>query len=162
MNNCKVNQTYSDGFDADFCSGVVKNSKFSNTGNDCIDFSGSVLTISNCTIVNSGDKGISGGEKSRLIVENCTINGAEIGVASKDKSKVTIRNINIVKANYAFAAYRKKPEYGPAKLLVESVKSNKAKQLYLLEKDSQLDYQGKHYVGDKKFDIDAMYAQFSK
>jgi len=160
MDNCTVDNTYADGFDGDFCTGRIRNSTFSNTGNDCIDFSGSRLTITNCSIINSGDKGISGGENSRLTVQNCRINGAEIAVASKDKSVVTISNLSILKAKYAFAAYRKKPEYDAARLIVKSMKTNKAKQLYLLEKGSRLDYLGKTYVGTKVLDIEAMYARY--
>lgn len=162
MYNSTVENTYSDGFDADFCKGFVNGSTFSNTGNDCIDLSGSAFVIDNCTILNSGDKGISGGEGSSLDVTNCTINGAQIAIASKDQSKVLVDNILIEKADVAFSAYRKKPEYGPAHLVVNSVVSNKAKELKLLEKGSKLKYKGKEYVGTKKFNIDEMYAQFEK
>lgn len=162
IKNCLVDNTYSDGYDADFCTGIVSSSTFSNTGNDCIDFSGSKILITGCTIINSGDKGVSGGEDSELTVENCIVKGASIAVASKDKSKVTVRNLSIEKANVAFSAYRKKPEYGPAILIVESMGKNNAKELHLLEKGSKLNYLTKTYVGKKKFDIDSMYAQFDK
>ena len=162
IKNCLVDNTYSDGYDADFCTGVVANSTFSNTGNDCIDFSGSKILISGCTIINSGDKGVSGGEDSELTVENCVVKGASIAVASKDKSKVTVRNLTIEKANIAFSAYRKKPEYGPATLIVESIGTNNAVDLHLLEKGSKLNYLTKTYVGKEKFDIDSMYAEFNK
>ena len=162
MKNCGVANTYSDGFDADFCNVSLANSTFENTGNDCIDFSGSTATISNCQIMNSGDKGVSGGEGSDLIVKNCNINGAKIAIASKDKSSVTVYDITIENTETAFAAYRKKAEYGPATLDVRSVKRNGAEALYLLEKGSRLEYKNKTYVGKEKFDIDEMYAEFSK
>ena len=162
MSNCLVENTYSDGYDADFCQGRVAESTFKNTGNDCIDFSGSSCTIDNCTIINSGDKGVSGGENSNLLVTNCKIVGAKIAVASKDQSTVTVKVLNIVSSDIAYAAYRKKPEYGPAKLEVESELSNLATSLKLLEKDSKLIHLGKEYVGTKIFDIDAMYAEFEK
>ena len=162
MTDCLVENTYSDGFDADFCAGFVRGSFFKNTGNDCIDFSGSEFVIKDCTIENSGDKGVSGGEGSLIKVDAVTILGANIAVASKDQSKVHVENITIEKSDVAYAAYRKKPEYGLAKLIVKSEKKNAAKRLKLLEKDSQLIHLGKKYVGTKKFDIDAMYAQFEK
>ena len=97
-----------------------------------------------------------------MIVKNCKINGAKIAIASKDKSNVTIYDITIEKAETAFAAYRKKAEYGPATLDVRSVKKNNANALYLLEKGSRLAYKNKTYFGKEKFDIDEMYAEFSK
>lgn len=162
MNACTVDNTYSDGFDADFCTGTVSNSTFSNTGNDCIDFSGSSFKIDNCIIINSGDKGISGGEGSNVEVLNCTINGAQIAVASKDKSKVVVKNIRIDVAHTAYSVYRKKVEYGPAILTVLSEEKNEAKRLKLLEKGSKLVYKGKTIVGTETFNIEEMYAEFEK
>jgi hypothetical protein len=162
MSNSEVSNTYSDGFDADFCTGTLELSKFSDTGNDCIDFSGSQITVKNCTVTNAGDKGISGGEGSELKVENCTIDGAHIAIASKDLSKVTVDKVYIAKAKYGFAAYRKKPEYGPGKIVVNSVKQNKAEILHLLEEGSTLNYMNKEFEGTKKFNIDSMYMAYSK
>jgi hypothetical protein len=157
-----VSNTYSDGFDADFCNGTVKYSTFKNTGNDCIDFSGSEIAISGCKIIQAGDKGISGGEGSTLYVDNCTVDGAHIAFASKDLSTVTISNASIFRAKYGFAAYRKKPEYGPATIIVENMKQMNAVHLDLLEKGSLMKYMSKEYRGKKMFDIDAMYAMYAK
>lgn len=159
---CSVENAASDGFDADFCRGTVDQCMFSNTVNDCIDFSGSRVEIKNCTITNAGDKGISGGERSQLAVNNCTINGAHIGVASKDQSRVTVEHLKLIKAHYGFAAYRKKPEYGPAIVKVLSMDLNKAKHLKLIEVGSKLIYQKKEYTGTRKFDIDSLYAMYRK
>ena len=84
-----VTDTYSDGFDADFCTGSIKNSRFERTGNDCIDFSGSNINISDITIINSGDKGISGGERSELVINRINIDGAITGVAATNTSIVS-------------------------------------------------------------------------
>ena len=84
ISNCMIEGTKSDGFDADFCTGVFGQSTFKNTGNDCVDFSGSEVTISDITIINSGDKGISAGERSKLVLQNIAIDGALTGLASKE------------------------------------------------------------------------------
>lgn len=162
LDHCVVEKTLSDGYDADFCTGMVRNSTFTNTGNDCIDFSGSEITIAKCKIQNAGDKGISGGEGSHLLVDNCSISKANIAIASKDNSEVTVRNITISNVNYSFAAYRKKPEYAPARLIVESVISNSYNHLSMLEKGSRLTYLSKKYVGDSKLNIDSLYAEYQK
>jgi len=162
MKNCIVSTTTSDGFDADFCTGRVLNSIFTKTGNDCMDFSGSTIDIQDCEISESGDKGISGGEKSTLTIKNCSISNTSIGIASKDRTKVEVSKITLKNCNYAFAAYRKKPEFGPAEIVVYSVVENTSAHLFLLEKDSELIYLDKDYVGDKVFNIDSMYVQFEK
>ena len=157
-----VDGTYSDGFDADFCSGIIMNSTFRSTGNDCVDFSGSTIDIEDCTIIESGDKGISGGEHSILNVRNCFITNATIGIASKDKSIVNVSNTKLEFCDFAFAAYRKKAEFGPAQIKVESAMLNNISVRYLIEKGSEITHLGKTNIGNKMFDIDSMYQQFTK
>ena len=157
-----VDGTYSDGFDADFCSGIIMNSTIRSTGNDCADFSGSTIDIENCTIIDSGDKGISGGEHSTINVRNCFITNASIGIASKDKSIVNVNNTKLEFCDFAFAAYRKKAEFGPAKIHVESAMLNNILDPYLIEKDSEIIHLGKTNVGNEIFDIDSMYQEFKK
>lgn len=162
MNNSIVENAPSDGFDADFCTGTVKNSIFKNAGNDGVDFSGSEIDLINCTINNVVDKGISGGEGSTLSIENCTVNGANIAIASKDKSHLTINSLTIKKANFAFAAFMKKPEYGPSEIVVNSIVENRAKENFLIDKGSVINMKGKKHESDKKLDIDSLYFAFQK
>ena len=162
MNQSEVSHTTSDGFDADFCSGTLSNSIFFNTGNDCIDFSGSTITIQSCSIEGSGDKGISGGESSRLIVKDCKIKDASIGIASKDDSEIKVIGTTIHTCDFAFAAYMKKAEFGPALVNVESVQLENVDAPYLIELNSRVLMNGKENRGEKRFDIDSMYMSFSK
>tara|TARA_B100001287_G_scaffold127659_1_gene107628 strand:+ start:11517 stop:14471 length:2955 start_codon:yes stop_codon:yes gene_type:complete len=157
-----IDKTYSDGFDADFCNGQLKNSVFKSTGNDCIDFSGSQIDIEACEIFDSGDKGISGGENSILSVRNCSISKASIGIASKDKSFVKVDRTSIESCDFAFAAYRKKAEFGPAKIDVKSSTLKNIKKTYLLERDSEIKHLEKINIGTEMFNIDSMYQKFSK
>ena len=162
MLNSTVRETFSDGFDADFCSGILSNSIFEATGNDCIDFSGSKITINDCKIYNSGDKGISGGEGSTLIVNNCSIDGTKIAVAAKDFSTVEFNKGAIRNSDFAFAAFRKKPEYGPASITASELTVLSVKEVYLLEKGSKLILEGVEHEGTEVFDIEEMYSSFQK
>lgn len=120
LNNSHISHTFMDGLDVDFCVGSIKNCTFSNTGNDAADFSGSQVFINDCIMENVGDKGISVGEKSTAFLKGIYIAGAVTGVASKDLSEVTIESIDLVDCQTAFAAYRKKPEFGGGKISVKS------------------------------------------
>ncbi|MDX2361818.1 MAG: CotH kinase family protein [Crocinitomicaceae bacterium] len=162
MTNSTIENTFSDGFDADFCIGTVDNCYFENTGNDAADFSGSKVTIKNCTILNAGDKGISGGENSTLIIENTSIDGANIAIAAKDLSKLFVSHSTVSNSNVVFAAFRKKPEYGPALIEAEKMTLLDNKKERLLELRSKLILDGKEHVGTESFDIEEMYADFQK
>jgi len=165
MDNCKVYGTFSDGFDADFCTGLVINSEFYNTGNDCLDFSGSQITINSCTVRNSGDKGISCGENSHLTIVNCEIDSAFIAIAAKDLSSVVVEEVSISRCDYSFAVFQKKPEYGPATIVVDSLSTDTRsakdpkKVNYLVDKNSILFYLGEEIVGEEHIDIDKLYLQ---
>ncbi|MEZ4828220.1 MAG: right-handed parallel beta-helix repeat-containing protein [Bacteroidia bacterium] len=119
MNNSQISHTFMDGLDVDFCVGTVRNCVFSHTANDATDFSGSQVFITDCIMENIGDKGISVGEKSTAFLKGIRIRNAVTGVASKDLSEVTIETIEIRSSKTAFAAYRKKPEFGGGKIRVK-------------------------------------------
>ncbi len=157
MQQCNISNTPSDGFDADFCTGAVSKSSFSDTKNDCIDFSGSVITISQCTINNAGDKGISGGENSTLTIDDVSINKAEIAIASKDLSSLQIKLLKVQNCKYGFAAFQKKPEFGGAEILVEGLTYDQIDTLHLIEQNSSMRLEGKFIEGTGKVDLAKMY-----
>jgi hypothetical protein len=157
-----VSGTKSDGFDADFCTGEIKNSRFENTGNDCIDFSGSIINISNIVIINSGDKGISGGERSTLTINNINIDGAITGIAAKDDTKITGDNISITNAEFGVAAFQKKAEYDKASIDITNVVYTNLQQYGLVDLGSYVVIEGKYYYGGMVIDIDKLYARFEK
>lgn len=160
--NLTIHDTYSDGFDADFCSGVIAESDFQNTGNDCIDFSGSQVTILGIDIRNSGDKGISSGERSTLIATNIDIDGALTAFASKDGSVLTVNQSSAKNCEVGVALYRKKPEYVFSKMVVENSTFSDIKTYALIERGAVLTFDKVNYFGYTIFDIDAMYARFEK
>ena len=148
VKNCKISDTYADGFDADFCEGLIDNLSIEDTGNDAIDFSGSVVNIKRMDIHRAGDKGISVGEETHLNVTSTYINGANIGVASKDLSLLKINLVNMVNCKTGFAGYQKKPEFGPATIEVKRYGAEQVDQLYLLDKGSKLMLVDKEIIGE--------------
>ncbi len=146
--DCKISNTFADGFDADFCEGLINNLSVHNTGNDAIDFSGSVVNIKRMDIHGAGDKGISVGEEAHVNITSTYINGAQIGVAAKDLSLLKINLVNMVNCETGFAAYQKKPEFGPAKIEVKRYGAENVEQLYLLDKGSNLMLVDKEIIGE--------------
>jgi hypothetical protein len=157
-----IHHTASDGFDADFCTGSLNRANFSQTGNDCIDFSGSVVDISNVKIVDSGDKGVSAGEGSTLSLHNIDINGALTGLAAKDRSVIDVSKVTIQNAEVGVSAFQKKPEYGPSQIYIKNPRYANIERLGLVEIHSSVFLEGVEYMGYRKFDIDKMYARFEK
>jgi hypothetical protein len=157
MTESTVSNTLSDGFDADFCTGVLSNSVITLTKNDALDFSGSQIEIIGCEISKAGDKGISGGENSQLKISNTSINGAVIGIASKDYSQLEVTDVRLKNCDYTYAAFRKKPEYGPASITV-TPSSEQVKGRMLLDLDSKITIGSKVSVGKEKLDIESLYS----
>ena len=143
LSNSKINFTYSDGFDADFCEGIVSNCIFEQTGNDCLDFSGSKVEIKDCRLNSSGDKGVSCGEQSQVKIDNLFIDGAVLGLASKDNSVVKVANIHLKNCETGFSAFQKKSEYGPGSIFVDGYEIEEVDVFSDIEEGSRLELKNK-------------------
>ena len=130
LNNSVISNTFSDGFDADFCKGYINNTHFQNTGNDAMDFSGSNILIQKCFVDKAGDKGVSVGEDTDASIFSIEIKNANIGVAAKDLSMLAIENIKLINCQQGFVAYQKKPEYGGSKIVVQNYQANEVRRLH--------------------------------
>lgn len=157
LRDSKILNAYSDGFDADFCTGEVRNCEFRNNANDCIDFSTSVIEISDCVIDGAGDKGVSGGENSRLTLSNMSISNSNIGIASKDLSQLTISNSTITNCRYGYTVFQKKSEFGPASIIANTVELSQIDTLQLIEMGSFIEIDGVRTEGILDIDLDKLY-----
>ena len=142
INGLTIGETFSDGLDIDFGTGIIKNAYFYKTGNDGMDFSGSQLTIENAIINDAGDKGVSVGEESTVYIKKVEIDKANIGVASKDLSNLVVEYIGIKDCNQGFIAFQKKPEYGGAKIVINNYKASNIRFLHKIEEGSTLELKG--------------------
>lgn len=138
LNNSLINGGPSDGFDADFCKGIIRNCRFENMGNDGVDVSGSVISIYDCSVDGVGDKGVSVGEASKMVIHSIDIAHANNGVVCKDLSETTVHNVSLTDCRTGFAAYQKKPEYGGASFTVHNYSATNVKFLHLIERGSTL------------------------
>lgn len=157
LDRSEFDHIYGDAFDSDFSTGLVSNTKFTNIANDAIDFSGSSILIKDTFIDNVDDKGISGGENSSLIVENTVISNANIGLASKDLSVVIVKNSEVSDCNYGLVLLQKKPEYGPATLVLTNTVIIRPKTEMLIELGSEVEMDGQIIKGNLEKLADQFY-----
>ena len=147
INNTKIVNNKSDGFDGDWSDGYISNSIFQNNQNDGIDISGSKVTIEQSYLISNGDKSISVGEDSKVIIQNSDISNSVYGVVSKDLSYVQIKNTIFNNNLFAIAAYRKKPLFGGGSIKLEKNKLILNKFDYVTDKFSRI------IENDKNFPI---------
>lgn len=143
-----ISRTFGDGFDADFCKGTIKKTRFFNTGNDAMDFSGSLINIVDCEIDGAGDKGVSVGEDSEAGMLNTTIKNSNIGLAAKDLSSFSVKDVRLENCNLGIAAYQKKPEYGGSTILIQKYKATGVTRLYNINKNCSLKLNDKVIIGE--------------
>ena len=151
--------TFADAIDIDFSNGTIANTVFTGCGidngnGDCLDISGSSVTLTSSSFDGASDKALSVGEKSRLVARDVVISNASIGIASKDSSEIEMKDLSIQKCEFGFAAYQKKPEFGPASIKVSNFSSESIETLYFLEKDSLLVLNGKTIIKFSKDSLD--------
>lgn len=148
INQCHFQNTFSDAFDSDFSKGELRNCTFKEIGNDAMDFSGSIVNVFDTQIAVCGDKGLSVGEESDVMAENVQVSESSIAFVSKDFSVLVLKKAFIQDCPQAFAAYQKKPEYGGAKIIVESFKSKNINKLYTLAPGSLLQLKDRVIYGN--------------
>lgn len=138
ITNSRFNNSLFDALDVDFGKGIISYSAFIGSGNDALDFSGSVVDVSSIIINGTGDKGVSGGEASKINIDHVEFKDCNIAIASKDQSTMNVDDITISSCNIGFTAYQKKSEFGPASISAYSVDMLDVVTPHIIEIDSNL------------------------
>ncbi len=150
---------FADALDVDFGNGTILRTSFVNSGNDAMDFSGSVVSVLDSQIKNAGDKGISAGEDSRIDAKNLKISDSKICLASKDFSTLKIEEAAIINCEIGVAVFQKKPEFGPAEAKILNLKIENAANDFLVEVGSLLEVDGR-IMEDKEVNLkDKLYVE---
>ena len=157
--NIKIENTFSDAFDADFCVGFMKNCSFINCGNDGVDISGGRLEISECEFLNIKDKAISAGEESKLKASKCTVQNSSMGIISKDLSVVESIENKLLDCEIAYCAFQKKGEFGPAEIFSTIDEITNCSVNYLIEYNSNLTFNGEKIRVFQNNVIDYLYGK---
>ena len=131
-------KSHSDALDVDFGEGKIVDTTFLASQNDAIDVSGSAVHIKRCVVHDAGDKGVSAGEGSMLNIEKLVIRGGRSGVVSKDLSIVNAVDVQMSGPEIAWAAYQKKPEFGPGRINAVRATVRDATYLHKIERGSHL------------------------
>ena len=159
LKNTTFDNSHSDGFDGDFVSGSIENCSFKNIGGDALDFSKSRISLNSGTFENVYDKAISCGEASYILAEGINMKNVGIAFASKDNSFIEINTGSVENVNVAvYAAYRKKPEFGPATLIARDIQISNFKEEIFVEGKSKVRINNKDYFG-RKYDIKSLYKE---
>ena len=144
IQGCYFENSYSDALDVDYGSGKIINTTFVSSGNDAIDISGASVSVDKVLVDGAQDKAISVGERSNVTLSNILINDTEIGITSKDGSKVNVDTVDFSNTRIGICAFRKKDEFGPAKIISKSISGFDNLEIpFLLEKESVIVHDSK-------------------
>ena len=142
IENIKIENTFSDAFDADFCNGFMKKCSFINCGNDGVDISGGSLEISESEFLNIKDKAISAGEESKIKASKCAVLNSSMGIISKDLSVVESIENKLLDCEIGYCAFQKKGEFGPAEIFSIDDEISNCSVNNLIEYNSILNFNG--------------------
>jgi hypothetical protein len=157
----KIQDTLSDGFDCDFCTGEVYGGEFVDIGTagggDAIDVSLSELIIDGVHFRNVSDKAVSIGEASSAIATGLLIENSGTGAAAKDGSTLLLEDSRIDGAKVsALMAYIKKPEFGAAELKANRLQLNNNRTTAVAQTGSSIVVDGVP-IKTEDVDVDEMY-----
>ncbi|MCP4872170.1 MAG: hypothetical protein GY898_25980 [Proteobacteria bacterium] len=156
LRRSRFHTTASDALDADFCDGELESVGFVGCGNDCLDVSGSSIRAADLEMAGVGDKGLSAGEHSEVRVDGIRVRDAHVGLASKDRSTLWALNVLVADSANGFAAYQKKPEFGPASIHAASVRLEGVAKPWRLEQGSTAELDGQTREGAESDLADAL------
>tara|TARA_B100000579_G_C22716018_1_gene796947 strand:- start:146 stop:1015 length:870 start_codon:yes stop_codon:yes gene_type:complete len=159
IGNIKIKNTFSDAFDADFCSGFMKNCSFINCGNDGVDISGGRLEISDSEFLNIKDKAMSAGEESKLKASKCRVQNSSMGIISKDLSVVESIENKLLDCEIGYCAFQKKGEFGPAEIFSIDDQISNCSVNHLIEYNSNLTFNGEKIRVFQNNVIDYLYGK---
>jgi len=160
LKNVKIENSFSDGFDADFTKGTIEGGLFRNIGKtsgDGVDLSGSQVSINGTSFQKVRDKALSVGERSQVSAGHLSMEDVAIGAASKDGSHLAISNTTITNAeNSGLMAYIKKPEYGPATIEASNINFFNIPVKTRAQKGSSITLEGKK-IEPEDIDVEQLY-----
>lgn len=127
--------------------GKVTGGNFMANGLVAIELLHTKAELDKCVIQQTRDNGLSVGEESKITVKYIEIKNTDIGVVSTDLSKITIGNIKLENCQRGFAAYKKQPDYGGSRIVVNEYTATEVKVLHKIEPGSSLKLKGKELKG---------------
>jgi len=155
---CEFGPCSSDALDGDFVTGTIRQSRFHNIQGDAVDLSGSTVSLTRLKFLSVSDKAVSAGEQSTVRATALDIDNAEFGLVSKDLSHIEVSDSKISNSRIGFAAYIKKPEYGPAAIIARQVSEETVAQKVLVQTGSRIVTDGFQWP-EQEVNIDALYAE---
>jgi hypothetical protein len=147
-----------DALDVDAGRGMIASSTFERMGGDAIDVSSSRVRVIDCVIRDAGDKAFSVGEGSSLTAGRIRIDGAYVAIAAKDGSTALLGASEVSRIDgIAFMSYVKKPEYGPARLIVRNTEARGAGLESVRTESCELTIDGRA-ISPRTLDLERLYA----
>lgn len=121
LRDCDFADGFADLVDLDRCIGEVLRCRFSSgrkdSNGDGLDVSGARVLVRDCSFERMMDKGISVGEASQLLVVGSRFMHNRAAIVAKDLAIAYAFGNVISGSDVAFAAYRKKPVFGGARVV---------------------------------------------
>ena len=113
----KIEDSYQDAIDFDFSNLKIDKIYVNNSGNDCLDMSYGNYFVNYINANSCKDKAISAGENSNVEIKNALIKNSKFALVSKDSSTLNIKDGFLQNNQTCIAAYNKKQEFGPSRII---------------------------------------------
>lgn len=121
LRDCVFADGFADLVDLDRCTGELLRCRFSSgwkdSNGDGLDVSGARVLVRDCTFERMMDKAISAGEASQVLVLGSRFKDNGAAIVAKDLAIAYAAGNEISGSAVAFAAYRKKPIFGGARVV---------------------------------------------
>ena len=141
LTDCFFPQSEKIALRVDCSNGALQRCRFEEAGQCALRLYGSRAEIRDCRFQELPDQAISIREGSFAQLREAEVRFAGLAVEALDGARVRVQGLRLSDCQTGFAAFRKKPEFGPAQIVVASCRAENTEQLYRKGPESKIDFQ---------------------
>jgi len=141
LTDCFFPQSEKIALRVDYSNGALQRCRFEKAGQCALRLYGSRAELRDCSFQALPDQAISIREGSFARLRETEVRSAGLAVEALDGARVRVQGLQLLDCQTGFAAFRKKPEFGPAQIVVESCRAENTDRLYRTGPESKIDFQ---------------------
>lgn len=129
VRDCLVSEAAQNGWAVDYSRAAVQDCRFEQCGKDGLTMNGSRFNLDNGSFRGNARYGIHTTARSRLQAKGGMIANSPTALGASDGARVNWQGLRLIDCPIGFAAFQKKPEFGPARITITDLEADAVDQL---------------------------------
>lgn len=127
--DCLVSEAVQDGWQWDYSRGSLKSCRFEQCGRSGLVLTGSEVELKEARLQDNARHGLRATANARLQASLGQVKGSPTGISVSDGAQLDWTGLRLEDCLTGFAAFQKKPEFGPARIIITDLEADAVEQL---------------------------------